>query len=618
MPGRGLFYLASGTVMILMPVLWTIDPFGVLSRTLVVEQLLVVELAAAFVVTFCTAKGQGWGGPALGMACVALAVPLFRHFGGDGALILKTSLPLAVLSLALCALCLGAIFRTAGLGLLLFLIAALIVGYGAQYMGAPFDAAPVSLQRYLIYLTFGGDGLLGNTLEIIVSTVLIYILFGIAFDISGGNDYIDLLVRRLAGHSAGAPIKATILSSALTGMVSGSATSNVLTSGPMTIPAMRQYGVPASLAGGIEAVSSTVGQVTPPVMGTAAFMMASITGIPYGEIAVAAVAPALIVFWVMFLQSHRLGQKIEQSGCGARRPDDVPLWSALLHPDQVIHAIPMVVIIATVSISERLTVLAGLLGLFSSLLVALRLRGVSGTLAAIQEKAPVAIGSLAQLVIAGSGLGIIVAVLGVTGLDVSMTAAVVRVGAYNLLSGLAVAAIVSLVLGIGLPTSSAYIIVGTMLAPGLVHLGATPVSAHLFVLYFSIVSMVTPPVAFASMAASGIAGTSLMATSFHAMRFGWILYVLPFAFVLQPGLLLQSTEITNFIAISSAMLGLLAVGLLLDATTVRMRTAGLLALLLCLVALCGAGHLGGSTLAATVILAVMFLLLAYRRRRLEQ
>lgn len=547
----------AGLALAAFPILWAVDPLGAVTQALVVEQFLVFELVAALWVVFL-APERGWPGLVASGVAVVLGGALVRFFAGEGVLFVTPNASLVAQSGGLLALVLSAVWLTSGRGMAIFLGVMLALGFIAQILPPPFDAAPISPARYVVYFAFGGEGLLGSTLQIMAGTVLVYVLFGMAFGLSGGNAYLDQLVRRMAGNSPGAPIKATVLSSALSGMVSGSATANVLTSGAMTIPAMRQYGVPNARAAGIEAMSSTLGQVTPPVMGAAAFLMASLTGIPYGQIALAAAVPVVIAFWVMLLQAHRMGIVIVRRGGGG--PDAaLQTWAALLHPYAVLQILPVVLIFAMVSLNDRMTVQAGLWGALASVLLAVGRLGPRGTLVALRAEGPDFMATLAQLVIVGSGLGIVIAVLGSTGLDVSLTAAVAHVGGQSLFAGLLVAAGVALLLGVGLPTSSAYVIVGTLVAPGLVRLGLPVMSAHMFVLYFAILSMVTPPVAMAALAASSIAGAGLMATAAEAIRFGWVVFVLPFAFVYCPGLLLQGTPTENGLSIVAVGLGLIAV-----------------------------------------------------------
>lgn len=549
---------AAGLCVAGFPVLWAADPFGAVTQRLVVEQFLVAELVAALGVVFL-APGRGWMGHLSAGLSLCLGVLLFGFFAGGGALFVTPNAALVAQACGLLLLVLAAVWLSSGRGMAVFLAVMLCLGFAAQVLPPPFDAAPISAARYLVYFTFGGEGLLGNTLQVMAGMVLVYVMFGMAFGLSGGNDYLDQLVRRIAANSPGAPIKATILSSGLSGMASGSATANVLTSGVVTIPAMRQYGVPRSRAAGIEAMSSTLGQVTPPVMGAAAFLMAGLTELPYGQIALAAAVPVVIVYWVMLLQAHRMGQVLLRRGDGrGQEAPALPRWAALLRPSALVQIVPILLILAMVSLNDRMTVQAGLWGTLAAAVIAIGRSGPRRMLAALRAKGPDYMATLAQLVIIGSGLGIVIAVLGSTGLDVSLTVAVTHVGGQSLLVGLIVAAGVSLLLGVGLPTSSAYVIVGTLVAPGLVGLGLPVISAHLFVLYFAILSMVTPPVALAAFAASSIAGSTLTATAAEALRFGWAVFLLPFAFVYCPGLVLQGTSTENGLSIMAAGLALTA------------------------------------------------------------
>jgi TRAP transporter 4TM/12TM fusion protein len=319
----------------------------------------------------------------------------------------------------------------------------------------------------------------------------------------------------------------------LFGTISGSATSNA---GTVTIAGMRRMGVKAPQAGGIEALSSTLGQVTPPVMGAAAFLMADISGIPYGKIAIAAAIPAAICYVIMLLQASRFGRKIEATQVELPSSEKLPplKWSMLW------HLAPFVAITITMMAGDRATAMAGVTGAATAAAVGLILSGPRDFAARLIEIGPRTVRTMAMLVLAGSGLGVVVGALNLTGLDVSLALGLVHLGGSSLLLSLVLTGLAALVLGTGLSTSGVYIVVASLLVPGLVEIGVEPISAHMFVLYFGVVSMITPPVAFAALAASGISGARFSETAFAAMRFGWFLYVLPFLFVYFPGLLLAA------------------------------------------------------------------------------
>lgn len=579
---RGARGLAGG-VTCLLPVLWALDPFGLIRTALVQEQVLALTLAAALAYVMWSRIGRAGrtANAALllgGAGAVVLGLSLAAHFGGAGALFIAPTPPLLALTVLATVLIATALVMTAGLPLSLLLLAVVAFGFVAQFLPAPLDAPRISAARYTVYFLFGGNGFLGASLKVIASTVVIFILFGAAYELSGGTDAIDRLARHLSRRGKGMAIKATILSSALFGLVSGSATSNVLTSGAFTITAMRKLGLSPKTAGGIEAVSSTMGQVTPPVMGAAAFIMADLTGMPYASIALAAAVPAILCFGVMFHQGTWLGNRLEPTEA---TPEATPhlFWSDLW------HLVPVLVISVLMFRGDRMTELAGIGGTAAALATGIVLHGPRALWHRLRATAAPTASAASGLVVAGAALGAIVGVLGLTGLDVSMTLAIRTLAETSLFLSLLATAFVALVLGTGMATTGVYVVVGTLLAPGLVDLGVPLIAAHLFVLYFGMVSMITPPVAFAALAASGISGASFSGTAWASMRFGWVIYVVPFAFVYAPGLLLVGPPEGIAVALGSAATALVLAGWFASLPPDRSRSNLLPALWLALLAL---------------------------------
>lgn len=533
--------MMAGAVVLALPALWTLDPGRALSQRFVTEQFLSVLLAAAAVFVLLDHARRARGAVALALVLGALAAglagaDLVRHFGSDSALFVRPTPRILLLSLTVMAVVTWAVGLSAGRGMVLLIGITLSLGYGAQFMGWPFQAAPVSAARFAAYMVVGGDAFLGQALAVIGGTVTLFILFGVAFEAAGGTDAIDALARRLARGGSGVAIKATVISSALFGTVSGSATSNVLTSGAATILGMRRMGVPAPQAGGIEALSSTLGQLTPPVMGAAAFLMADISGIPYSQIALSAAIPAAICYVLMLQQATRYGRRIEAAQAGEVDPPAAPgLRRAMLW-----HLLPFGVITVVMMAGDRATAMAGLTGAATAAAVGIVTLGPRAFAARLSEVLPRAVRAMAMLILAGSGLGVVVGALNLTGLDVSLAMGLSRLGETSILLSLLLTALAAVVLGAGLSTSGVYIVVATLLVPGLIAAGVAPIAAHMFVLYFGVVSMITPPVAFAALAASGISGAGFTETALAAMRFGWFLFVLPFLFVMFPGLLLAA------------------------------------------------------------------------------
>lgn len=564
---------AAGAVLGLLPCIWAVDPFGVVRAGLVEDQFLAVELATAFAFLFWyiaeTASSFAYRATffAAGLVSAGLGIFLFGYFGSEDALFIAPTATLVAVSLAVMLLSVVGVWLSSGRAMMLFLIGVLVSGYAAQYFPSPFDAPSIGLDRYVVYLVFGGNGLIGRALDVIAGTVVIYMLFGAAYDVSGGTEAIDRLARRLSSRGKGVAIRATVVSSGLFGMVSGSATSNVLTSGAFTIPAMQRLGLSANMAGGIEAVSSTMGQVTPPIMGAAAFLMADLTGLSYGQIALAAAIPSLICYAVMFQQAGWMARRLERnpgSSSALLEEDSLQSANARLHITDLWHVLPLAVIVLVMLGGDRMTEVAGISGICAALLSGLCLHGPKALAARISASWQNFCKSTATLVVAGSALGVVVGILGMTGLDVHLTLAIREVGQASLLLSLLLTACASLLLGAAMATTGVYIIVGTLLAPGLIALGVQPIAAHMFVFYYGIVSMVTPPVAFAALAASGISGASFVGTAWAAMRYGWIIYAVPFAFVYAPELLLEGGAAAILARLVAALVVIVAFGRLIQ------------------------------------------------------
>lgn len=560
-PAAGTFLrlpaMLVGAVLLAGLVFWATNPFGLAHRLFTIDQYLAVELAlaAAFVLISTGEKSTGLSQRAMlalgALLALATGVFLALHFGSSEVMFLKVTpwlLTLAVALIATVVIALG--LGGGGRATVLLVLGALVFGYAAQFTGGVLSATPIRLDRYLAYMVFGGSGFVGQTLEVMATSVVVYLLFGAAYEVAGGTVALDTLANRLAGRGKGTAIKATVISSALFGLISGSATSNVVTSGAFTIPAMKRQGVGAPMAGGIEAVSSTMGQVTPPVLGAAAFLMADLTGIPYVQIALATAVPAFIVYMVMVHQGTWIGSRTQKESDGGKVAAAAMPWSSAL------HVLPVLTIFGIMFAGDRLTALAGLAGAAVALGVGLFLHGPRETLRRCGRVAGPAAMSIANLIVAGSALGVIVGVLSVTGLDVALTLGISRLGENNMVLALVLTAFAAFLLGAGLSTSGVYLVVGTLLAPGLVKLGVPMMSAHLFVLYWAILSMITPPVAFAALAASSISGASFSSTAWASMRFGWIAFIVPFAFVAQPALVLIGTPMQLALVLTATVAGL--------------------------------------------------------------
>jgi TRAP transporter 4TM/12TM fusion protein len=564
----------AGVAACLWPVLWVVNPGGLVHQKIVIDQFTSLELGLSLCFVFLSNARPDGRIPtalaiALAAASAAISIWLFGVFAGDGTATYSASLGLTSACLLAMALCLYACWRTSGIETVLMIGAFLVFGYVAQFLPSWIGSPPIRITSYVSYMVFGSNGLLGQALQIISTSVVVFLLFGAAFELSGGTRAIGAIALLVARLGRGAAISVCIIASGLFGMISGSATSNVLAAGSFSIPGMKRMGVAPATAGGIEAAASTIGQVMPPVMGAAAFLMASNTGIPYAQVALASLAPAVLCYAALFLQGEALGRRLERD----HGPAAIAVEHLSLGWDDLLHLVPVAGLVLSLLWAPTAPELSGVVATTLAMLVAVLRKGRRVTWRELQALVPKTSKSVTGLVITASTVGLILAVISSTGLDVQLTILISTLGAHSLLLSLILASLTAFVLGLGVGTSGVYIVTGTLLAPGLVQLGVPLIAAHLFVLYSAMLSMITPPVAFASLTAAGLAGAGFYETSNEAMRFGWALFAIPFLIVYSPALVLVGDPWTIASAMVSASSGLL---LMTQAATTGWRSRSVL------------------------------------------
>lgn len=461
-------------------------------------------------------------------------------------------------------------------------IAALLYCYFGRYMPAVIAHRGFNVARIVNHMYLGTEGIFGTPLEVSSTFVFMFILFGAVLEKTGLGKFIIDLSLSLAGWSTGGPAKVAVVSSGLMGTVSGSSVANVCTTGMFTIPLMKSVGYEPHFAGAVEAVASTGGQIMPPVMGAAAFIMAQILGIPYIEVAIAAVVPALLYYFAVMVQVHfeacRLGLK------GIPWSQLPPIWPLLRSKGFLL--IPLIAIIYFL--------LAGytpLKAAFNGILISFVLSWLNKEtrltppriFEAFQSGARGAIG----VACACATVGMVVGMGTLTGLALRIAGAIVSLAKVTPESGLAVALssivsllpgaamaaeaaaaaltkvftlfftmIASLILGMGLPTTANFIVTSTMAAPALFLLGVPPMAAYMFVFYFGIAADLTPPVALAAYAGSGIAGSDPMKTGVTAFKLALAGFLVPYIYVYSPMLLfIDVVPIEMVQAIGTALIG---------------------------------------------------------------
>lgn len=415
------------------------------------------------------------------------------------------------------------------------------------------ELSPVRLVQYV---GFDPSAVFSTPLAVGTKIVLLFVFFGQLLFAAGGGTFFTDLAMAATGRSRGGSAKISVVGSALFGSISGSAVSNVVTTGVVTIPLMKRGGYSDKDAGAIEAVASTGGQLTPPIMGAAAFLMAEFLEISYVAVASAALLPAMLYYFGVFLQVDLIAGR---DRIQASDSDDLSVRQILGYGWH--FALPFGLLLVALfwwrMDPEDSALLASL-----AIVVVGFLRGYRGERLSLKTLGRVFVEtgtSMVDLLLVVAAAGFVIGVLNVTGLGVALTLVLVDAVGSNVFLLLAVSALICIILGMGMPTSGVYVLLAALVAPSLVAAGIEPIAAHLFILYFGMMSMITPPVALAAFAAATISKTDPLATGLASMRVGWAAFILPFAFVASPALLMNGSWGEIFVTFVLTVLGIGAV-----------------------------------------------------------
>jgi TRAP transporter 4TM/12TM fusion protein len=474
---------------------------------------------------------------------VGIAVALYivfdfeNVFGRAGAV---TGLDLFIAGLAII-LTLEATRRTAGLALpllsLMFLFYPWIYG---PFLPGLLRTSAFGFERILTQQYLGLDGILGPAFKVMIEYIFLFIVFGAFLQRFGVTEFFIDFAKSIAGHRRGGSAKVAVMASGLMGTVSGSAVANVVSTGVITIPMMKREGFKASFAGGVEAAASTGGQVMPPIMGAAAFLMAEFAQIPYSDIILHALIPALLYFITIWVAVHFEAKRL---GIDGESTDLLPKLLPVIK-SRGLAAIPLIVltvlIMSDYPLAESVLVSIGLTIAAAAIAPDLRCYfTLENVLGAMREGVDNAI----SLFTAAACAGIVIGIISLTGLGLKISAVIIDLANGVALIALILSAITCLVLGLGLPTQIVYLTLAILVAPGLINLGITTAGAHLFIMYFGMMSMVTPPVCFAAFAAASLAQAPMMATGVAAFRLALAGQLIPFLFAFNPGLLFIGTPV---------------------------------------------------------------------------
>jgi TRAP transporter 4TM/12TM fusion protein len=464
--------------------------------------------------------------------------------------------------------------------------------------------------KTLTYL-MGLDGIFSTPVQASASFVFLFILFGAFLSISGASRFFIDLAVSISGAYRGGPAKVAVIASSLFGTVSGNSVANVVSTGAFTIPLMKSIGYRNEFAGAVEATSSTGGQIMPPILGSAAFIMAALIGIPYIEIVKASIIPALLYFYTVFITVDLEAVKYNLSGLPK---DKLPVFKAVVAKEGYL-ILPLIVLIVTLAVLNFTPIRASIAGIMTAIAVTYFRRetriGVRGIFKALSEGATSACGVIAACATAG----IVIGVLNMTGAGLKLAGAIVDLSGGNLNFALFMTMITCLILGMGLPTTAAYLICASVAVPALAKLSVSPLAGHMFVFYFACISAITPPVALAAFAGAGIAKADPIKVALIACKLGVTAFIIPYMFIYGPSLLWVGTVNEILSTTVTALIGatLLSIGFQRQAFSLRLGNFSGLLLIPCGIALIKPGLYSDLIGLGTASLVLLFNYLKSKR-----
>ena len=459
-------------------------------------------------------------------------------------------LHLGVMASILCIIVLEAVRRTAGLVLLFVCLFFALLPTFTGYLPGIFKGNQFPLWDTIVFHSLGVSSIIGIPAQVYGDLIVGFLVFGVVLQATGGARAFMVFSLALLGTQKGGPAKVAILSSGLFGSLSGSAVSNVLTTGSVTIPAMKKAGYPPELAGAVEACASTGGLIMPPVMGAVAFLIASFLGMSYFLVCMAAVIPALLYYFALFMQVHFYAEAHRLEGFPRSQ---IPSLKQAVHECwPYMFSLVVLVYFLYLGLEARAPFgAAGFLILLSMIRKKTRLH-LKEWWGVIQNLGKV----LAMMLAILAGIGFIVGAFSITGIGTSFAHEVYVLAGANILALLALTALGSFILGMGMPALPCYIFLIIVVAPALLQAGFVPIAIHLFIFYWALSSNLTPPVALAAYTGAIIAESNFLKTAFKSMRLGFLIYFLPFCFVFVPELLLQKTVMDALVPLVTAMAGI--------------------------------------------------------------
>ncbi|OEF96724.1 TRAP transporter permease [Desulfuribacillus alkaliarsenatis] len=441
--------------------------------------------------------------------------------------------------------------RTSGWSLTILAMVFIAYAFAGPYMPGILEHRGYSMERFFTYI-YGLDGVFSVPISISSKYIILFIIFSAFLQVSGVGKFFVEWAFAISGHARGGPAKVAVLSSALMGTMNGTSAGNAVATGSLTIPLMRKVGYNPKFAAATEAVASTGGQIMPPIMGAGIFIMAEMTGIPYQSIMVAGVIPAALYFWSTYLMVDKEACKLGLDGFPRHMLPDIK--SVMLRSYMFIPVLMLFGMLA----SGFSVIMSGVSAIFASFLVSWLTKENRMGPKEIWNALDLGVRGSIQLMAVCAAAGIIMGVIALTGIGLKFASLLLGLAGTSFFMALFFAMLISIILGMGMPTTAAYAVAASVIAPGLIRMGIDPLMAHFFVFYYACLSAITPPVALAAYAASGISGSDPMKTSITSFRLGISAYIVPFMFYYAPAILLQGEIIDIVIRSVTAAVGLYA------------------------------------------------------------
>jgi TRAP transporter 4TM/12TM fusion protein len=493
------------------------------------------------------------------LSILSFAIPLY--FAWQGYAIIERGwgysapLEITILAIILWALVIEAVRRSSGLTLAVVIFFFSLYPLFASYMPSFLEGQGRSLETTGTFHSLSVDSILGIPLRVFGDLLIGFMLFGVVLQVTGGGKFFLDLSFALLGGTRGGPAKVAVMASALFGSMSGSVISNVITTGSITIPAMKKAGFPPHFAGAIEACSSTGGVLMPPVMGATAFVMAAFLQRSYAEIAIAAVIPSLLYYLGLLIQVDAFAAR---NGFAGISKQEIPPFMKTLKNGWY-YPFSLIVLMYFL-FAVRVEGQAPFYAIALLMVVAMFRKETRFTLNSFFQFIQSTGKFLSELVAILAGVGMIMGSLALTGVAASFARELVALSGGNMLFMLILGALASFIMGMGMTITACYVFLALVLAPGLVQLGMNEMAVHLFVMYWGMISFITPPVALAAFPAATLAETSPIKVGLTACRLGGVIYVLPFFFVYNPALILQGEAAGILEAVITATFGIILIG----------------------------------------------------------